>query len=170
VGGDYKLPYVLETPEIKRLKRIAHRENVLSRVQFEGKQDRDMLKYYYGAADVFVTTPWYEPFGITPLEAMACGTPVIGSNVGGIKYSVEDNKTGFLVPPNEPSALARKIRQFFSDRSLRTSMGANGINRVNRFFTWRSVASLLKNVYAAVLTGERPQEQMELLEMEEGVY
>jgi D-inositol-3-phosphate glycosyltransferase len=83
---------------------------------------------------------------------------------------VEDNKTGFLVPPNEPLALARKIRQFFYDHSLRASMRLNAINRVNSFFTWSHVAGILKNIYAAVLAGEKPQEQMELLEMEEGVY
>jgi D-inositol-3-phosphate glycosyltransferase len=165
------LPYVLETPEIKRLKRIAVRENVLPNVQFEGKQDRDVLKYYYAAADVFVTTPWYEPFGITPLESMACGTPVVGSDVGGIKYSVEDNKTGFLVPPNEPLALARKIREFFYDRPLRAAMSVNAIKRVNRYFTWTCVASLMKAVYASLQSGENPAPHtMGVLELEESVY
>ena len=60
---------------------------------------RNVLSRYYSAANVFVTTPWYEPFGITPIEAMACRRPVVGSATGGIKYTVVDGKTGFLVPP-----------------------------------------------------------------------
>ena len=99
VGGESKEPDPIKTPEIGRLQSVAAAEGVLDRVIFAGQADRQTLKYYYSAADVFVTTPWYEPFGITPLEAMACGTPVVGANVGGIKFTVVDGKTGFLVPP-----------------------------------------------------------------------
>ena len=86
VGGESEDPDPAVTPELARLMQIARDEKVAERVTFVGRRQRDVLKYYYSAADVFVSTPWYEPFGITPLEAMACGTPVIGSNVGGIKY------------------------------------------------------------------------------------
>ena len=89
VGGETDNPNPLACPEIARLMKIAKQEGVLDKVTFVGRKNRDMLKYYYAAADIFISTPWYEPFGITPLEAMACGTPVIGSNVGGIKYSVK---------------------------------------------------------------------------------
>jgi D-inositol-3-phosphate glycosyltransferase len=84
-----------------------------------------MLKYYYAAADVFISTPWYEPFGITPLESMACGTPVIGSNVGGIKYTVVDGETGALVPPEDPAALALKIEELVNDADGLQQMGQN---------------------------------------------
>lgn len=102
VGGETDDPNPMAWPEIARLQKIAREEGVEDRVTFAGRKNREMLKYYYCAADVFISTPWYEPFGITPLEAMACGTPVIGSDVGGIKYSVVDGKTGFLVPPKRP--------------------------------------------------------------------
>ena len=92
------------TPEIGRLQALAREENVEERVRFVGRRGRDDLKYYYSAADVFITVPWYEPFGITPVEAMACGTPVIGSNVGGVKFTVRDGETGYLVPPNDPGS------------------------------------------------------------------
>ncbi len=82
------------TPEIGWLQEIAREENILERVIFAGRRGRQELKYYYSAADVFISTPWYEPFGITPLEAMACGTPVIGANVGGIKHTVVDERNG----------------------------------------------------------------------------
>ncbi|MGI8549258.1 MAG: glycosyltransferase, partial [Dehalococcoidia bacterium] len=84
------------------LQAIAREENVESDGIFAGRRGRDVLKYYYSAANIFVMTPWYEPFGVTPLEAMACGTPVIGANVGGIKFTVRDGETGYLVPPQDP--------------------------------------------------------------------
>src|SRR5437868_12629561 len=119
VGGEAEMPEVMNTPEIKRLQAIATKENVTNNVIFKGRKKRDELKYYYSAADIFITTPWYEPFGITPLEAMACGTPVIGSNVGGTKYSVDNNKTGFLVPPNNAEMLAQQIELLLYNEKLR---------------------------------------------------
>jgi D,D-heptose 1,7-bisphosphate phosphatase len=113
---------------------------------------------FYNAADVFVTTPWYEPFGITPLEAMACGTPVIGSNVGGIKYTVSDGQTGFLVPPRDPDALAERLALLFSQPSLRHTMGRQAIRRANNHFTWGKVADAISRVYdeAIAAAGHTP--------------
>jgi glycosyltransferase involved in cell wall biosynthesis len=106
VGGNSDAPDDAATPEIGRLRKIAHELNVADCVHFLGRRDRDVLRLFYSACDVFVTTPWYEPFGITPLEAMACARPVIGSDVGGIRSTVVHNKTGVLVPPRDPGALA----------------------------------------------------------------
>ena len=100
---------------------------------FTGRRPRESLKLYYSAADVFVTTPWYEPFGITPLEAMACGTPVIGSSVGGIKYSVADGETGYLVPPRDPYALADKLGSLFDER-IHACHGTSGHTASERAF------------------------------------
>src|SRR5690606_10132776 len=86
VGGDFHEPNPTRVPEIARLSRVAAEARISDRVAFAGRRDREVLRYYYSAADVFVTLPWYEPFGITPLEAMACAVPVIGSRVGGVKY------------------------------------------------------------------------------------
>jgi glycosyltransferase involved in cell wall biosynthesis len=105
VGGESEVPDPELTSEIGRLQAIAQELGVADQIIFVGRKGRDVLKYYYSAADVFVTTPWYEPFGITPLEAMACGTPVVGANVGGIKFTVRDRETGYLVPPNDPETL-----------------------------------------------------------------
>jgi glycosyltransferase involved in cell wall biosynthesis len=129
---------------------IAQEEGVSSRAIFVGRKNRNMLKYYYSASDVFITTPWYEPFGITPLEAMACGTPVIGANVGGIKYSVADNVTGFLVPPKDPDALAEKIDALISNDIVMQSMSENAIHRVNTLFTWSHVAKKVANIYNGI--------------------
>src|SRR5690606_29767991 len=107
---------------------------------------REMLRHYYSAADVFVTTPWYEPFGITPLEAMACGTPVVGARVGGIKSTVLDGETGFLVPPNDPDRLADRLARLLGEPALRRSMGERGRRHVARHYTWRKVARALDAV------------------------
>lgn len=153
VGGESDHVNPDTDPEIARLQRIADQENVTEIVTFTGRKQRDVLKYYYAAADVFVTTPWYEPFGITPLEAMACGTPVIGTNVGGIKHTVQDGQCGFLVPPDDPDALAIKIYEILQDESLRRTMSAKAIKRVNALFTWSKVTDLLIALYDKVLLG-----------------
>ncbi len=152
VGGESAIPDINKDPEILRLRQIAKEENVLDSIQFTGRKDRNILKYYYNAADVFISTPWYEPFGITPLEAMACGTPVIGSNVGGIKYSVVDEHTGFLVPPKNPEALAEKIVRLLTNDALCAAMQINAIKRVNKLFTWHKVAEEIHVLYNNILS------------------
>jgi len=161
VGGEADTPDPVLTPEIKRLQQIAEEEKVADRVIFTGRRGRDVLKYYYAAADIFVSTPWYEPFGITPLEAMACGTPVIGANVGGIKHSVADGQTGFLVPPHQPNALAEKIMHLLSDEKMYRAMQKNAIRRVNRFFTWSKVADGVHHLYHEVILANKKAAEQE---------
>lgn len=153
VGGDAETPEDDRSPEMQRLRAIAEEEGVSERVIFAGRKDRQELRYYYSAADVFVTTPWYEPFGITPLEAMACATPVIGSDVGGIKHTVRDGRTGFLVPPKDPQALAEKMAEVCGDGALRDELGRAGLRRVNAEFTWRIVGDALAEAYDDVTSG-----------------
>jgi D-inositol-3-phosphate glycosyltransferase len=150
VGGESDDPDPEKTPEIRRLQSIAREQGVEQQVTFTGRKGRSLLKYYYAAADIFISTPWYEPFGITPLEAMACGTPVIGSNVGGIKYSVVHRQTGFLVPPHAPIALAAAVRPLIEDPVLYRTMQRNAIRRVNSLFTWNKVAACVENIYNKV--------------------
>ncbi|MBO9632021.1 MAG: glycosyltransferase [Chitinophagaceae bacterium] len=152
VGGEAELPDPAATPEIRRLMQIAKDCRAEQTVQFAGRKDRSVLKYYYSAADVFVSVPWYEPFGITPLEAMACGTPVVGANVGGIKYSVVDRLTGFLVPPKDPVSTARMIFQLMQDKFMHNYMRKNGLQRVNKMFTWEKVATSIDTVYEKIMS------------------
>lgn len=147
VGGESDEPCPIKTPEIGRLQQIANAEKVFDKVTFVGRKNREQLKYYYNASDVFVSTPWYEPFGITPLEAMACGVPVIGSNVGGIKFSVRHGKTGFLVPPNEPEILGERILEIITNEVEAKRIGSNAIKHVNTLFTWEIVARKLAIFY-----------------------
>lgn len=154
VGGESDEPDPVLTPEIGRLQQIAAAEGVAECVQFVGRKRRADLKYYYSAADVFVTTPWYEPFGITPLEAMACGTPVIGANVGGIKYSVRDGHTGYLVPPNDADALGERLAYLLRRPQLLRRFSQQAIERVNRQFTWKRISAQIADVYEELLTGD----------------
>ncbi len=153
VGGDSPIPDPKITPEIGRLQTLAEAEGVGGSVLFVGSRGRDVLRYYYAAADVFVTTPWYEPFGITPVEAMACGTPVIGSNVGGIKATVVDGETGYLVPPNDPDALAERLAHLLGDPDLLRTLGWQAHRRALAGYTWNSVARSIAAVYDEVAPG-----------------
>lgn len=153
VGGNSDIPDPDLTPEIRRLKAIAEEEGIVDSVTFTGRRSRELLKLYYGAADVFVTTPWYEPFGITPLEAMACATPVIGANVGGIKYSVADGTTGFLVPPKDPDALAERLATLYANPRLCKRLSRSAARRANGTFTWEKVTGAIARVYEDVAAG-----------------
>lgn len=155
VGGDSAHPDAPITPEIGRLANITSSLGMRERVTFVGRRDREILKYFYSAADIFVTTPWYEPFGITPIEAMACGTPVIGSKVGGIQFTVRDGETGYLVPPNEPKILGDRLAFLYQNPRLLSLFGKQGIRRVNRHFTWQKVTSEIAALYEAVLARSR---------------
>lgn len=156
IGGESEEPDPRVTPEIGRLQAVAAEAQVADRVVFLGQRGRDQLKYYYSAADVFVTTPWYEPFGITPVEAMACGTPVIGSNVGGIKFTVRDGETGYLVPANQPQALADRLAHLYANPRLLALFGRQAIDRANSLFTWQKVAAALSTRYEQVALVGQP--------------
>ncbi len=113
--------------ELQRLRSIAEGEGIADQVIFAGQCSRSEIRKYYAASDVFVTVPWYEPFGITPLEAMACGRPVIGSKVGGIQSTVRHGITGFHVPPKQPAAIAERLLQLFHDQQQCAELGRNAL-------------------------------------------
>jgi phosphoheptose isomerase len=161
VGGESDDPDPAVTPELGRLLAIAGEEGVSEHVTFVGRRGRETLKYYYSAADIFVTTPWYEPFGITPVEAMACGTPVVGSNVGGIKFTVRDSETGYLIAPNDPDALAERLAHLYAHPKLMALFSQQAVRRVNDLFTWRRVAEGLSALYGDVLSVIRPARHAE---------
>lgn len=166
VGGSDEKPDFDRDPEFKRLKALAKTEGVEDKVIFTGRRNRKQLKYYYQAADFFISTPWYEPFGITPLEAMACGTPVIGSDVGGIKYTVRHGETGYLVPPHDPGALAEAVRTGISCPEQYAGLCRNALRRVNENFTWEFVAEKAHGLYMRVI-GERQPKPAYLLDLRE---
>jgi D-inositol-3-phosphate glycosyltransferase len=151
VGGESEQPDPEKTPEIGRLMKIAAEEGVQDHVIFCGRKSRQDIAKYFSAADVFVSTPWYEPFGITPIEAMACGKPVIGSRVGGIKFSVQHGRTGFLVPYNDPQALGERLCSLFENPSRLREMGRMAKERAHRHFTWDKVVGQISSMYESVM-------------------
>lgn len=152
VGGETTTPDPVATPEIGEIRRLAAELGIADRVVCTGQRQPGELRWYYGAGDVAVTTPWYEPFGLTPLEGMACGRPVIGSAVGGITYTIADGVTGFLVPPRDPAALAARLHTLLADPALREQMGRAARERVAREFTWETVAERTARLYDELLT------------------
>lgn len=165
VGGEADTPDPALTPEIGRLQGIAAAEGVADSVTFVGRRSQEMLNYYYSAADVFITTPWYEPFGITPLEAMACGTPVIGSNVGGIKFTVRDGETGYLIPANDPQVLAERLAHLYQHPELLALFSRHAVTRANDLFTWQKVADHMAAAYEVTLAAHLPSEPEEVKEL-----
>jgi glycosyltransferase involved in cell wall biosynthesis len=158
VGGDARDLSVSRLPEVARLRAVCAEEGVTDVVEFAGRRDRFELARYYGASDVFVTTPWYEPFGITPVEAMACERPVVGADTGGIRTTVVDGRTGFLVPPRDAETLAERLAALARNPALRAQMGNAGLRRARRLYTWKRVATELLDVYGELsgIRGSHP--------------
>ncbi len=105
-------------------------------------------------AAVFVCPSVYEPLGIVNLEAMACETPVVASAVGGIPEVVADGRTGLLVPPSEPAALARAVNRLLDDPALAAEMGRAGRRRASAEFSWRAIAEQTVALYETIITGK----------------
>jgi glycosyltransferase involved in cell wall biosynthesis len=166
VGGETREPDPVATPEIGVLQQLAEELGIAERVTFTGKRQPDELCRYYSAGDVVVTTPWYEPFGLTPLEAMACGRPVVGSAVGGLTHTIADGETGFLVPPEDPERLADRLARLLDDDDQRLAMGRCARQRVEAHFTWPVAARRTALVYDALLarTAREPDKTRELME------
>lgn len=139
--------------EAVRLQRLAARFGVADRVHLYGSVEREEMPMLLRSADVVVATPWYEPFGIVPLEAMACGVPVVASAVGGMLDTVVDGVTGRLVPPRAPDALAHAIGPLLRDAELRADMGRVGRAHVSARYSWMQVAGDIAAVYCRVSRG-----------------
>jgi glycosyltransferase involved in cell wall biosynthesis len=137
-------------PEVQRLREVARRLGVADRVRFLGAVSRRDVPALTCSSDVVVAVPWYEPFGIVPVEAMACGRPVVGSAVGGLLDTVVPGVTGELVPPRRPDLLAPVLRKLLDDPARRTAYGRAGRARAVQTYQWRQVVAATEDVYTAV--------------------
>jgi glycosyltransferase involved in cell wall biosynthesis len=144
-------------PEVRRLRAIARELGVEDRLVFTGSVARADVPAWVRSADVVLAVPWYEPFGITPLEAMACGRPVVATAVGGLVDSVADGVTGDLVPPRDPDRLGEVLAALLADDERRTAYGEAGVRRARERYRWSRVAADTENVYRQVLA-RRPME------------
>ncbi|GGL81824.1 glycosyl transferase [Streptomyces fumigatiscleroticus] len=159
IAGGPPADRVDDDPEARRLHRLAERAGVADRVRLLGAVDPADMPGLIRSADLVLCTPSYEPFGIVPLEAMACGVPVLATDVGGHRDSVADGTTGRLVPPQDPAAIAAAARELLADDRMRRRYGAAGRERVLTHYTWRRVADGAEQVYRLVLAGhELPEE------------
>lgn len=136
-------------PHARRLVQAAQAAGVDERVLLLGGLSRQDTAALLRSADVVVSVPWYEPFGILPLEAMACGKPVVCSAVGGLLDTVVDGRTGLHVPPRNPAALAAALRRLLADHDLRARLGAAGRQRA-RDYAWPAIAEATERVYQHV--------------------
>jgi D-inositol-3-phosphate glycosyltransferase len=139
-----------DDPYACRLRELAGRCRVAHRVRLVGAVPAPDMPRWYRSADVLAAAPWYEPFGLTPLEAMACGVPVVATAVGGLTDTVLDGVTGDLVPPRDPRALGAALRRLLADEVRRFAYGAAAVERAGQSYSWRRVATQLAAVYAAV--------------------
>lgn len=137
--------------ELARLRHLAREEGVSDRVQFLSSCPPERLPTYYAAADLFLTAPRYEPFGVTAIEAMACGTPVIGTRVGGLKLTVQHGLSGLLVPPQDPGAFAEAVATMIRSPEERATLGRQGLHWVRGNFGWADVVTRITRLYAEVV-------------------
>ena len=142
--------------EAQRLMRVAEDEGVAERVDMRGRLGREDVPRLLRSAEALVSVPWYEPFGIAPLEAMACGVPVVASAVGGMIDSVVDGVTGVHVPPRDPERLADALRSLLADKHRRLAYGRAGVKRARRLYDWNRIAASTLDVYAR-LARSRPR-------------
>ncbi|TDC85346.1 glycosyltransferase family 1 protein [Micromonospora sp. KC606] len=148
---------LLETdPYARRLRALAETCGVADRVRLVGAVPREEMGRWYRSADVLVAAPWYEPFGLTPLEAMACGVPVIGTAVGGIRDTVVDGVTGDLIPARDPKALGTAVQRLLDDRIRRFGYATAALQRARSSYSWATAAERIADVYGEVAAIRRP--------------
>ena len=150
IGGESSESAEALREEADCLDEVKERYGLSEMVAFLGSRAQETLPYYYSAADVCVLPSHYESFGLVALEAMACGVPVVASRVGGLPYLVRDGETGFLVPDNDPPALAERLRQVLTEPGLQERLGRRALE-VARAYSWRKVAEENLALYEEVL-------------------
>jgi glycosyltransferase involved in cell wall biosynthesis len=143
-------------PFAGKLRRLAESTKVADRVRLVGAVPANEMPRWYRSADILASTPWYEPFGLTPLEAMACGVPVVGSAVGGLTDTVVDGLTGDLVQPRDPRSLGMALRRVLGDPVRRFAYATAALDRARQCYSWKRAAEQLSAVYATVSGLRRP--------------
>jgi len=152
IGGEPDAGPEEMNAEMIRLQQLCHNLCMDRMVVFLGKRGQDTLPYYYSAAEVVVMPSHYESFGMVALEAMACGTPVVASQVGGLAFLVQDGLTGYSVPDQDPHALADRLARILGDASMRSQMSEQAANYA-RQYSWSIIAAQVAKVYEEIISG-----------------
>ena len=150
IGGEPDVIPEDMTEEMTRLQKLCDDLCMGGMVVFLGKRGQDTLPYYYSAAEVVVMPSLYESFGMVALEAMACGTPVIASEVGGLGYLVQNDVTGYTIPDSDPAELCEKLASLLGDANLRESMGQRAAEYALDY-AWEKIAARIVEVYVGLV-------------------
>ncbi len=137
--------------ERERIENIVDELGLREYVTFPGRVDHDRLPYYYAASNICVVPSHYEPFGLVTIEAMASGTPVVGSNVGGLQFTVVPEHTGLLCPPEDEIAFSEAIDRILSRPEWQKQLGDASRKRVETMFSWDGVAQQLSELYTSLM-------------------
>ena len=151
IGGENDNPEEQLSNEMERLKTLSHKLGIEDVIIFAGKRGQDSLPYYYSAAEVVVMPSHYESFGMVALEAMACGTPMIASEVGGLRYLIKEGETGYFVPMQNPEILAERMRTLLLNGKLRHEMGMKAAEYA-RDYDWSIIAREIIDVYKKMIS------------------
>ena len=150
IGGEPNANPETMTAEMARLQQLCDQQGLGDLVTFLGRRGQDTLPYYYSAADVVVMPSHYESFGMVALEAMACGTPVIATQVGGLAFLVQDGVTGFHIPVDCPQALGERLVTLLDDHEMQAQMSQQAA-RIAQNYAWEKIASNMHTLYRDVL-------------------
>lgn len=153
VGGGGDSGALHADPEVRRLMDLAAELGVEDQVSLQGQVPRGAMPGIFRSADAVVCAPWYEPFGIVPLEAMACGVPVIAAAVGGLRDTVVDRGTGLHVPPRDPEAIASALAMLLANPTQRAELGNAGKLRARTRYSWDRVAAETEKAYQLAVAG-----------------
>jgi len=150
IGGDPEKDNRDLNQEMARLQKLCDDNGLGDLIVFLGKKDQNTLQYYYSAAEIVVMPSNYESFGMVALEAMACGTPVVATQVGGLQHLVQDGKTGFVVPNNDPTALEEKITMLLCQSDLRQKLSEASVQYA-RTYDWDTIIPRIITIYEELL-------------------
>ncbi|MGI0491700.1 glycosyltransferase family 4 protein [Alkalinema pantanalense CENA528] len=149
VGGSD--PNNIDGQERCRIEQLTQELGIADCTVFAGQIGHDRLPLYYTAADVCAIPSHYEPFGLVAVEAMACGTPVVASDVGGLKFTVIPEETGLLVPPQDVEGFTAAIDRLLTDDLWTQKLRRQAAARVHQNFSWAGVGAQLSNLYRRML-------------------
>lgn len=155
IGGNPDASRTELDAEMARLQALREQYGLDDMVAFLGQRDQDSLPYYYSAAEVVVVPSHYESFGMVALEAMACGTPVVASQVGGLAFLVQDGLTGYHVPGDDPQALAGRLLELIEEPDLRRQMGERAAAYA-RGYSWEIIGPQIVNIYRQLIAQPWP--------------
>ncbi len=155
IGGDPGATGEDMNAEMPRLQSMCQELGIGDLVLFLGKRSQNSLPYYYSAAEMVIVPSHYESFGMVALEAMACGTPVVASQVGGLAFLVQDGETGFVIPDDDPVALGDRLARLIAQPELRRKLGENA-NAYAQKYRWEDITTRIHALYRDVQSAYQP--------------